>query len=185
MPPSKKIWPRKQNRTHVLFEILVREHHRLLLAYARSLAKEPQLAEDLVQEAFVIAWEKFAEFDVKRDFGAWLRGIIRYEYLHWARKKKEIALEEEDLEAIDAHYATWHSTESSQQDLFSAVRACVAALPEPLQKIIQLTYTFGFTGPEVASGEGVSEEALRKRLQRAREKIASCLEQRFQISPDQ
>ena len=175
---------KNQRRAHAMFEVLLREHHRLLLAYARSLVTDEQVAEDLVQDSFVIAWEKFANFDTGRDFGSWMRGIIRYEYLHWARKKKEVVLEDAQLELLDARYASLYSANCSQEEIFQAVGNCTKSLPEHLGRIIHSIYHIGLTGPELATQEGISEPNLRKRLQRARDQIAQCLETRFQISPN-
>ena len=59
------------------FAALARDHHRSLLIYARALARNEATAADLVQDAFIAAWRNLGRFDVTRDFGAWLRGIIR------------------------------------------------------------------------------------------------------------
>ena len=67
------------------FEELVRLHHRRLLAYALALTRSPHAAEDLVQDALLIAHRDLAKFDSTRDFGAWVRGIVRMKYLEWTR----------------------------------------------------------------------------------------------------
>ena len=54
-----------------LFSDLIRAHHQPLLAYARVLAGHPERARELVQDAFVAAWQAVGRFDVTRDFGSW------------------------------------------------------------------------------------------------------------------
>src|ERR1043165_1313650 len=82
------------------FEALVREHHRRLLAYAQALARGSDVAEDLAQDALLVAHREFARFDAARDFGAWVRGIIRIKYLERARSHRLEQMSEAQIEAI-------------------------------------------------------------------------------------
>lgn len=59
------------------FSEMIRDHHQPLLAYARILSGNPERARELVQDAFVAAWQAIRRFDITRDFGSWLRGIVR------------------------------------------------------------------------------------------------------------
>ena len=59
------------------FEILVREYQRMVFAYVMAVTNDKELAEDLTQEAFLVAYRRMADYDKTRDFGAWLRGIAR------------------------------------------------------------------------------------------------------------
>ncbi len=58
---------KRQQTDHRAFEILVRQHHRRLLAYSSALTPDSGLAEDLVQEAFITAFRKLSAFDPSRD----------------------------------------------------------------------------------------------------------------------
>ena len=55
----------------------MQEHYQMLFSYAVTLCKEASLAEDVVQETFVTAYQQLNDFDCSRDFGAWIRGIAR------------------------------------------------------------------------------------------------------------
>ncbi|RPH35917.1 MAG: hypothetical protein EHM91_16645, partial [Planctomycetota bacterium] len=70
------------------FESQVRLHHRRLLAYALALTRRLDASEDLVQDALLIAHRDLAKYDASRDFGAWLRGIVRMKYLEWTRSHR-------------------------------------------------------------------------------------------------
>lgn len=77
MQAVKKITTSDEAMDRRSFSILVREHHRGLLAYARALTGEDHTSRDIVQDAFVVAWRNLGTFDVTRDFGSWMRGIVR------------------------------------------------------------------------------------------------------------
>lgn len=160
---------REQGLARAAFEILLREHHRSLLAFAKSLIRDTAAAEDIVQEAFMVGWRKMDRFDPTQDFGAWMRGIVRYEYLHWIRKRKEVPIDDEILDRIDHLHAELQDRSSDHEDLMDAVRQCVTSLPEQLRETVVAVYQAGLSCPELATRDQASESAIRKRLQRGRD----------------
>ncbi len=161
--------------------MLVREHHRGLLAFARGLVTDAGAAEDLVQEAFLVAWRKLDRFDSSRDFGAWMRGILHFEYRHWARKRSEVPMDDEALALIDRLHTEIESGLEDRNAVFEMVRQCVTALPESLRWVVQSVYTTGLSCPEIALAEETTEAAIRKRLQRGREQVAFCLQKKSNL----
>ena len=69
------------------FSKMARDHHRLLLVYARTLVRDEGDARELVQDALLAAWKNLKRFDVTRDRGAWLRGIVRNKWRDYCRQK--------------------------------------------------------------------------------------------------
>jgi RNA polymerase sigma-70 factor (ECF subfamily) len=58
-----------------LFETLVREHADMLTVYLRSALGDVSDVYDLFQETMIVAWRRLDDFDHRRSFGAWLRGV--------------------------------------------------------------------------------------------------------------
>lgn len=172
---------RPNGAARAAFEALVREHHRGLLAFARSLVADAGEAEDLVQEAFVVAWRKLDRFESGRDFGSWLRGILRFEYRRWARKRRDVPVDDEVLDLIDELHAGIEENLDDRNAVFELVRQCVAALPESLRETVKQVYATGLSCPEIAEAQGASETSIRKRLQRGREKVAACLQSKSNL----
>lgn len=84
------------------FSELIRDHHRPLLAYARVLAGHPERAGELVQDSFVAAWQVIGRFDVTRDFGSWLRGIVRNKWREDCRRNhREVPLEDPEIVRLE------------------------------------------------------------------------------------
>jgi len=157
------------------FSILVREHHRGLLVYARTLTKEDHTSRDIVQDAFVIAWRNLGTFDVTRDFGAWMRGIVRNKWRESLRKNAlEVSLDEETLELMEAEMKQW---ESHRDDggVFARLELCLKKLPDPLAKAVKAFYYDECSGAEAAEALKVESSTLRKRLERARGSLRDCL----------
>ena len=158
------------------FEILVRLHHRRLIAYALSLTRREDVAEDLVQDAFLVAYRDLAKFDPTRDFAAWVRGIVRMKYLEWTRSSRTQAIDGAVIDSIEERHRTWdRAVEDGREDALAALRACVGALSGHLGDAISLFYSERRPCAEIAERLGVAEDVVRKRLQRARESLAACL----------
>ena len=158
------------------FEILVRLHHRRLLAYALALTSREDVAEDLVQDAFLVAHRDLVKFDPTRDFCAWVRGIVRMKYLEWTRSTRTQAVDGAVLETIDERHRTWdRAVEDGREDALVALRGCLSHLSAHLGDAVTLFYTEKRPCAEIAGRLGVAEAVVRKRLQRARESLAECL----------
>lgn len=158
------------------FEILVRLHHRRLLGYALALTQRDDAAEDLVQEAFLVAHRELSRFDASRDFGAWVRGIVRMKYLEWTRSTRAQAVDGSVLDSIEERHRSWdRAVEEGREDALTALRGCVQLLSAHLGDAVALFYTERRPCAEVAARLGIAEAVVRKRLQRARECLAECL----------
>ncbi|MBG7606430.1 MAG: sigma-70 family RNA polymerase sigma factor [Verrucomicrobia bacterium] len=157
------------------FSILVKEHHRGLLAYARALTKEDHTSRDIVQDAFVVAWRNLETFDITRDFGSWMRGIVRNKWRESLRKNaRETALDDETLEYLEADAKQWDGLRD-QGGVFTRLELCLKKLPENLADAVKAFYYDGYNGAEAATVLNVQSATLRKRLERARGGLRDCL----------
>jgi RNA polymerase sigma-70 factor (ECF subfamily) len=170
----------------VAFTILVRQHHRQFLAYARALVRDDATSRDLTQDALVIAFKNLAKFDVTRNFPSWVRGIIRNRWREMARERKMEPLEEEMLEALEAQHAAWQyaaEVSGSGNAVFIALEDCLSKLPDPLKSAVDAFYFQEKSGAETACDLGASEASIRKRLERARSVLRQCIETKTSLTP--
>ncbi len=167
------------------FAALASEHHRSLLIYARALARNEATAADLVQDAFIAAWRNLGRFDGTRDFGAWLRGIIRNKWReHLRRHAREVDVDPATLEAWESHLAQWDACRSAgNPDLLDCLEDCLDHLPDALGAAVRRFYYEEQTGDTIASALGIDTATLRKRLQRARHALRACLDRKLPTQP--
>lgn len=164
------------------FEILVREHHRGLLAYALSLVRDAGAAEDVVQDAFLAAFENLARFDVRRDFGRWLRGIARMKYLERARRRRETPVESGVLDEIEREHAEWDRARFEKGgEVFAALRHCLDRLGELARETVDSFYMRRLSCAAIASVLATSEAAVKKRLERARRSLGRCIRRELEL----
>lgn len=157
------------------FSDLIREHHRGLVAYATALVKSEAAGRDLVQDSCVAAWMSLGKFDVSRDFGSWMRGIVRNKWReHCRRYSREVMLDEQTLSRLEESFVD----SPDDSELFDRLAECRDKLPGPMAAALRATYDEGRSSEEAAELLKIKAPALRKRLERAREALRQCLSQK-------
>lgn len=191
------------------FGILVREHHAGLIAYGQSLyatigrSMDMDAAEDLVQEALLIAFENLAKYDHDRGFAPWVRGIMRFRFLKKARNREK-SIDASLLAELSDIYQGWYgpqvgemipngapqawNDQSDLPDALAALEKCLQQL-SPDQRASIEGYYFGQEAiQDLAQSLQSSVSAVKKRLQRSRQQLAECIRlrlaaQRLQMVP--
>ena len=163
------------------FAALAREHHRCLLIYARALSRNEATAADLVQDAFVAAWLNLGRFDVTRDFGAWLRGIIRNKWREYLRRHaREVDVDDATLEAWESRFSQWDANLSTgNPDLLHTLEGCLKHLPDAMSEAVRRFYYLEEPGENIATALGIDASTFRKRLERARHALRTCLDRKI------
>lgn len=130
-------------------------------------------AEDLAQEALVIAWRKQSELDRERSLDAWLFGIARNVYRNHARSERR----RERVTGADE--PTADAPTADARDLADVVtfRAALGALPENQQDIVILHELEEYTLKETAELLAIPFDTAKDRLRRARD----VLRERMQL----
>jgi RNA polymerase sigma-70 factor (ECF subfamily) len=163
-----------------VFEILARENARMLRAFLLGLARDAATADDLFQEALVVAWRKLDQYDRARPFGPWLRGIAARLALDRRRSEARhgmVLCDEATLALLEDRFArvdripadTW-------EEKTAALRACLEDLLPEDREVIALRYEQDRSCEEIAARLGQGLEWAKKRLQRARERVGLCVE---------
>ncbi|WP_377047582.1 RNA polymerase sigma factor [Roseibacillus persicicus] len=155
------------------FGQVAREHQGMMLVYARTLLGDETRAREVVQEALVSAWKGMERFDVTRDVGAWLRGIVRNKWKDVCRRDgRKLEFGDEDLEYLESRMAVF----VARPAVFDDLADCREKLPEEMGEVVQLSYDDGMKSEAVAEKLGIAAATVRKRLERARGLLRDCLE---------
>jgi RNA polymerase sigma-70 factor (ECF subfamily) len=173
-----------------LFEILIRENGEGLLASIRANAGN-QHADDIFQDTVLVAWRRLGDYDRTRPFGPWLRGIARMIALEYAGKRARMRIAdpaamdaiEHDFAAFDHFRGTGAEAAMSFRERLAALDECLAKLPAMYANAVQSAYRDSHTLAQIAASCGESEETIKKRLQRARAMLESCLGTKGMFGP--
>ncbi|MCA8968692.1 MAG: sigma-70 family RNA polymerase sigma factor [Planctomycetes bacterium] len=168
---------------HDVFEILIREHEPRLRAYVSTLVRDSAAIDDLVQEAFVVAWRNLARYDRTLPFGPWIRGIGHKLCLahHRKHQRSKLAFVGDDvMQHFDHLFAELdaHGGDTLQDELAS-LRVCFEKLPEHQQNVLRLHYEDQLDCGAIGQSTGRTREAVKKLLQRGRAWLGDCIAQRL------
>jgi RNA polymerase sigma-70 factor (ECF subfamily) len=146
-----------------------------------ALLDDRETARDLVQEAFIRAYQHLDRFDPARgDFRLWLRGIARHvaqgELRRRARELKRLNFYWEYLECQPSDAA---AAAARADDLRRHVDACCEKLEGDAATAIAMRYRQGAPIEEIAQALNRSLDTARKLLSRARLLIRDCVEKRI------
>lgn len=171
---------KKSTMTREAFSGVVHENHATLSAYARMITGGDGVkAGEIVQDAFITAWQNIGRFDVARDLPSWLRGIVRNKWRESCRRgNREIAMDEETLAVIESTIVVW---QADQPEVFDRLAHCRSRLPATLAESVNAFYDEQLTTEEAATRININAATLRKRLERAREALRQCLQTKTNI----
>jgi len=150
------------------FEELYRRHVRGALLVARRQGAPPELAEEVVQEAFVSLWRRAEQFRADRgSVAAWLSTIVRNRVTDaWRRASARPAQVAEDS-APDSVAAA----DSLGLVERLTVRHELAALPAEQRDALVLSYFGGLTHEQIAASSGAPLGTVKGRLRLGLEKL--------------
>ncbi len=151
------------------FAALVERHEVGLFRFLRMRVGNPELAEDLTQEAFVRAWTKLHRFDPTRPFSNWLYTLAANLATNRLRRRQTPSGCIEDAVARDADPAERAALRDHADNIWDTV---ARVLPEDLRSAMWLFYAEGRTAAAVGEILGRSEGAVRIALFRARARLA-------------
>lgn len=159
-------------------------HGDMAYALAVAIVAERADAEEVVADAFGQAWRTAPQFDPGRgSVAAWLATITRTRALDLlrARGRRARALERaaragtNGLAAPLAQMAVAPDRGAEQQEAQRLVRHCLAELPEPQRRVIELAYFGGLTQTEIAAELQEPLGTVKTRMRAGMEKLRGSL----------
>jgi len=158
----------------------VEQNRQWMTAYALSMIGDPTAADDAVQEAFTIAYQKRGEFERGTNFGGWLRTILRHVALrHIERAGRRPVITHEQavarLEAASAALTARSLDPSWAEDRAGFLRECLRKLTDIARKLVRMRYADGMSSTQMASACGRSVSSVNVSVFRARAALADCI----------
>jgi RNA polymerase sigma factor (sigma-70 family) len=160
---------------HERFRRLVIPHLDAAYNLARYLARDPDVAQDLVQDAFLRALRSFGTFRGE-DARPWLLAIVRNRFLTWAtsrRSERTVSLEDDgtDAEASALPDPDQEDPEAAlmRRDDITTLRDLIEALPSPFREVLVLREIEELSYQEIATVTGSPIGTVMSRLARARQ----------------
>jgi RNA polymerase sigma-70 factor (ECF subfamily) len=164
------------------FTGVIRDHHSSLRYFIQGLGVNASWVDDVAQDAFLVAYRRWEEFDAVENPGAWLRAIARNIVLNeTAKLNRRQRLLDENLTTLllEAEHEVPEAGEladfSHRQD---ALRQCLSRLTDKARGVIEARYFKDRNSTEIGAEFAMKPVAVRKMLFHARQSLADCLKTR-------
>lgn len=158
-------------------EDLVSRYEKPIRLYAARLVPGHFTAKDIAQESFLTALKNLNKFDPTRDFGLWVRGIVRnMARREWQRLSRNKAKMEDLTSHIELLAEEARHEDKAQVEQIAALKRCIGKLPEKSCRLLQLIYELGYSHAEVAKQVYSSVNAVKQAISRVRRNLRDCVE---------
>jgi len=166
-----------------LFELIMRRYNQRLYRVARAILRDDADAEDVMQEAYVRAYEHLGQFAGRSQFATWLTRIAIHEALARLQRRKrtdqlganprgEIGIDRE----VDVAASALNPEEQlSVSELGRALENAILSIPEQYRLVLMLRDVEQLSTTETAATLELSEENVKVRLHRARAMVRKNL----------
>ncbi|KPK80977.1 MAG: hypothetical protein AMS27_15910 [Bacteroides sp. SM23_62_1] len=155
------------------FEIY-RLYYKSMYNTSLRIVRDPQEAEDIMQESFLSAFRKIKMYSGNVSFGAWLRKIVINNSLD-ALKKKRVIMEELEDNIKELTPAEEEPDEDLTAVRIDEIRNAIESLPDGYRIVLSLHLLEGYDHQEIAEILNISSSTSRSQFTRARQKLLQLL----------
>ncbi len=170
------------------FESLVRRYDRNVFRIAQHITQNREDAEDVVQDAFLKAYQNLGQFQGQSKFYTWLVRIAVYEALMRLRRRRpermvsldeDVKTEEDSMPREVADWTPNPEQQYSQAELKEILGKTIQGLPPSFRTVFVLRDVEGLSTEETAATLELSVPAVKSRLLRARLQLRERLNKYF------
>lgn len=159
------------------FTELAARYHAPALRVAAGMLQGMSMADDAVQDAFVRVVKSRHRYDSSRPFAAWFYTILRHICLDIRRRESRFNL------AVGAAMTRQEMADEVRKPDLNTTADLLAEIDPVDQQLLMMKVVNGLTFKEVAEVLGCSEEAAKKRAQRALKRLKELAGNKRGVSP--
>ncbi len=167
-----------------LYEVLIRRYNRRLYRVVRGILRDEAETEDVMQEAYVRAYQHLRDFEGRASFSTWLIRIAVHEALAREKRVRKIITrnfaddeEGEMTELLHSNNAS-PEVETANEETRAMLERAILALPSRYRTVLMMRDIEEMSTADTAVALELSEEAVKVRLHRARAMLRRELFQR-------
>ena len=159
------------------FDLLMRQHERLVLVTALRLLGVLEDAQDASQEVFLRLYKKLHKVETSGNLSGWLYRVT-VNVCHDAQRKRQVSAPVEDAAELPSLTADPQRT-AVEAERRRALEMSLRMLSEKERAVLVLRDLEGLSTEEVARALGTTEATVRSQLSKARVKVRDFLERYF------
>jgi RNA polymerase sigma-70 factor, ECF subfamily len=153
---------------------LFARHQVKVYRFALRIVRDAALAEDVVSETFIEAWQHAGRFEGRSSVSTWLLGIARHKALTAANRRPTESI---DCDAAQNVVDTVNNPESvlGDRDRGAVIRRCLKSLSPEHAEVIDLVYYQEKSIKEIVEILGIPDNTVKTRMFYARKQLADLL----------
>ncbi|WP_316841426.1 RNA polymerase sigma-70 factor [Pedobacter gandavensis] len=151
----------------VAYNEIYKRFQGLLYIYACKIVKNNDDAEDIVQEVFLYLWDKRFSITITSSISVYLYKAVQYKFMNLLDHKKVRADYKDSLNQFLDHgeYITDHYIR--QKEFNQIIEKEVAALPDKMREIFELSRKNNLSRKEIAEKLNISEKTVKNQITNA------------------
>jgi RNA polymerase sigma-70 factor (ECF subfamily) len=174
-PPSRGADERRPDKRKLFLRLFL-QNERRLYAYILTLLPHRADADDVLQEASLVMWDKFDEAQPPDDFVAWGCRVAYFKILDFFKKNKRSRVQFSQAMLERVAETAVEQADTLQLDARSeALAGCIAKLKTPERDLLVRRFAEGATTQSTADQVGRSVEAVYKALAKIRQALFDCV----------
>jgi RNA polymerase sigma-70 factor (ECF subfamily) len=167
-----------------LYEILMRRYNQRLYRVARAILRNDAEAEDVMQDAYVRAYEHLDQFEGRAPFAAWLTRIAVHEALGRLRARQhDQPLPDNEFDGEFPMRMIEPSPDPEQNashaEMGKLLEEAVLGLPQPYRTVVMMRDIEELSTTETAAALELTEDNVKVRLHRGRSMMRHWLSERL------
>jgi len=151
-----------------------------LYAFTLSLVGATDVADDIMQEAGLLLWQKFDDFAEGTSFERWAKAFVRNLVSNFHRTRRPVHLSFDD-DLLTKISKTREAADEWLELRRPALRTCISNLHQRERNLISLCYAEHSSIAAAADQLSESLNAVYKKLRRIRIKLFRCVEKRLGV----
>lgn len=180
-PTDEEIVKRVLGGETALFELLMRRYNQRLYRITRAIVRDDGEAEDVIQDAYVRAFEHLDQFAGRARFSTWLTRIAVHEASARLRRRGRLVDIEASMPTLSSA-ARGPEQRAADHEIGQAIEAAVDSLPEVYSAVFMLREVDGLSTAETAACLDINAETVKTRLHRARRLLRNHITARIGIA---
>lgn len=166
--------------------VLVKNYEKTVYNFAFKICRDPERAENIMQETFLSMIKSLHQFDGKSKLSTWLYRIVANHCLMEARKKKHefVSIDDEENGLYDSSYhAGWEAMPANiieNKELKEILDEAIQKLSPEYRVVFLLRDVEGFSTEETGEMTELSVPAVKSRLHRARAFLRNEINKAFE-----
>ncbi|MDR2037037.1 MAG: RNA polymerase sigma-70 factor [Bacteroidales bacterium] len=157
------------------FDVLFRMFYSRLLGFAHSYVRDHFVAENIVQDAFLLLWDRHKTLRMDSNIPAWLLTVVKNNMINYInRQKKQMMVENiyashavRELDLRISSLKVCDPENMFSDEVEKIIRETIASLPEQAQKVVTMSRLEDLSNKEIAEELGITIKGVEYHITRS------------------